>query len=383
MTVELRPLGVQCNIGCQYCYQNPQRIAGNVKRSYQMELMKSAIQMEGGPFTLFGGEPLLLPENDLEELWSWGFKQFGSNQLQTNGTLINDNHLRMFRQYRVSVGISVDGPGGLNDLRSAGTPTATREATRKTELAIERLCQEGVPPSLILTLHRENAVGERLTVLHEWLRYLERLGVISVRLHILEVDSVAVRDKHTLSARENIKAFLSFAALERELRTLRFDVFREIRGLLVGRDRRSSCVWSACDPYTTPAVRGVEGSGQRSNCGRTNKDGVDFSKSDTPGFERYLALYQTPQENGGCRACRFFLMCKGQCPGTAIDGDWRNRSEYCEVWKALFQYFEDQLQKEGITPISIHPIRTLLEREFVSAWVDGRQQYMETLLASK
>ncbi len=29
-------------------------------------------------------------------------------------------------------------------------------------------------------------------------------------------------------------------------------------------------------------------------------------------------------------------MCKGQCPGTAIDRDWRNRSEHCAVWKALF-----------------------------------------------
>ncbi len=28
MSVELRPLGVQCNIQCQYCYQNPQRDAG-------------------------------------------------------------------------------------------------------------------------------------------------------------------------------------------------------------------------------------------------------------------------------------------------------------------------------------------------------------------
>jgi hypothetical protein len=27
---ELRPLGVACNIQCQYCYQNPQRDAGNL-----------------------------------------------------------------------------------------------------------------------------------------------------------------------------------------------------------------------------------------------------------------------------------------------------------------------------------------------------------------
>ncbi len=84
--------------------------------------------------------------------------------------------------------------------------------------------------------------------------------------------------------------------------------------MLVGEDHGTSCIWNACDPYTTQAVRGVAGQGQRNNCGRTNKDGIDFGKADTPGYERYLALYQTPQEAGGCSGCSFFLMCKGQCP---------------------------------------------------------------------
>jgi sulfatase maturation enzyme AslB (radical SAM superfamily) len=62
MSVELRPLGVACNIQCQYCYQNPQRDAGNVPRSYDLDAMKAAVEREGGPITLFGGEALLVPE---------------------------------------------------------------------------------------------------------------------------------------------------------------------------------------------------------------------------------------------------------------------------------------------------------------------------------
>ena len=94
MTVELRPLGVHCNIACQYCYQNPQRDAGNLGRRYDIDTMKRAILEEGGPFTLFGGEPLMLPEDDLEDLWAWGLEQFGHNSVQTNGTLINEAHVR-------------------------------------------------------------------------------------------------------------------------------------------------------------------------------------------------------------------------------------------------------------------------------------------------
>ncbi len=162
MGVELRPLGVRCNIQCQYCYQNPQRDAGNLTPSYDLDLMKAAITAEGGPFALFGGEPLLVPERDLEELWSWGLEQFGQNTVQTNGTLINDEHVRMFRAYKVAVGISIDGPGELNDVRWQGTLEKTRAATAKTEQAIERLCQEGLKPSLIVTLHRANASAGRL-----------------------------------------------------------------------------------------------------------------------------------------------------------------------------------------------------------------------------
>jgi len=80
-------------------------------------------------------------------------------------------------------------------------------------------------------------------------------------------------------------------------------------------------------------VQGVEGDGRSSNCGRTNKDGVDFPKAEFAGYERYLALAKTPYAYGGCSGCRFFIFCKGQCPGTAIDGDWRNRTEHCSVWQ--------------------------------------------------
>jgi uncharacterized protein len=371
MGVELRPLGIACNLQCQYCYQNPQRDAGNIHRSYDVELMKEAVERQGGPFTMFGGEPLLLPATDLRELWAWGLERYGQNSIQTNGVLVTDEHVDMFKEYKVEVGISFDGPGELNDARWMGTLQRTREATRKTEDAIARLCQEGIPPSLILTLHRTNAIGHRLGRLQEWLLEIEAMGVRSARLHILEVDEEQVRAKYALTVEENVETFLAMLDFEDRLTTLRFDLFSEMRQLLLGEDERTSCVWNACDPYTTRAVRGVEGMGRASNCGRTNKDGIDFVKSDREGLERYLALYHTPQEHGGCSGCRFFLMCKGQCPGTSIDGDWRNRSEHCEVWKRLFSRLEQDLAAAGHHPLSTSSEREHLERRFVELWSAG------------
>lgn len=380
MSIELRPLGVNCNIACQYCYQNPQRDAGNLAKGYDIDAMKAAIEREGGTFALFGGEALLVDEADLEELWSWGIKKYDKNGLQTNGTLINDNHIRMFKQYKVQVGISCDGPGALSDVRWAGNLQRTREATARTEQAIVRLCKENIPTSLIVTLHRGNATEDKLPLMHAWMRELKELGITSVRLHILETESALIRSKYALSSAENVAALLSFAKLEPELNPLRFDVFQDMENLLLGRDQYATCVWMGCDPYTTAAVRGVEGNGQSSNCGRTNKDGIDFTKGDQAGYERYLALYSTPQEYGGCSGCRFFLFCKGQCPGTAIDGDWRNRTEDCETWMTLYQHVESRLVDQGSTPLSLDQNLRYLEQEMLNTWNQGHNSTLNATL---
>jgi uncharacterized protein len=374
MTVELRPLGVLCNLACEYCYQNPQRDAGNVARRYDIDVMKAAIEEEGGPFTLFGGEPLLLPLRDLENLWAWGLRRYGENSVQTNGTTLRDEHIELIRRYNVRVGISIDGPGHLNAVRSARSRSAeaTAKATARVEQAIERLLDAGIRPGLIVTLHRANTEAGALEQMNAWFRRLDGLGIKSVVLHVLESENAEIRASYGLSTAQSIAAFMNFHELQKTLPNLRFVVFDEIRNLLMGNDEQVPCVWTGCDPFTTRAVRGVEGTGKRTNCGRVNKDGIDFEKSDAPGYERYVSLYQVEQEDGGCSGCRFFLMCKGYCPGTSIGGDWRNRTEYCELWKHLFAHFEAELIEQGQKPLSTRADRALLERQMVTEWVSGR-----------
>ena len=371
MGVELRPRGVACNIACTYCYQNPLREAGNVRAVYDMDRMKAAVERAGGPFTLFGGEPLLMPLHDLDELFRWGREKYGTVAIQTNGTLIRDEHVEIFRRHDVIVGISIDGPGALNDARWDRTLARTRAATHTVERVIEHLTAAWRPPGLIVTLHRGNATAEHLPVMERWFERLDALGVRSVRLHVLEVDGDAALPL-VLSARENVEALCAFAALQHRLHGLRFDTFNEMQNLLLGDDAGAACVWRACDPYTTAAVRGVEGDGRSSNCGRTNKDGIDFPKAEAPGYERYVALAQTPYEFGGCKGCRFFIACKGQCPGTAIDGDWRNRTEHCAVWYDLFAALEESLIAGGQVPLTIQPIRERVEAHMLGEWAAGR-----------
>jgi len=379
MSVEVRPLGVECNLACQYCYQNPERDLGQKPRPYDIERMIATLAREGQPFALFGGEPLLLPLPDLEKLWAFGLERFGHNRLQTNGALIEPTHIEAFLRYRVRVGMSIDGPGELNDARWAGSLERTRAQTEASLAALRALCAAGVPTSLILTLHKLNASPERLPRLLDWVREVDGLGLRGARLHLLEVDDPAIRARHALSSAENLAALEAFAALERELH-LKLDLFGDLRAALLGEDEQAPCVFRGCDPYTTAAVHSVESRGELSNCGRTNKEGVGFGKADEPAFVRSLLLQQTPQEHGGCKGCRFFLSCKGHCPGTGLDGDWRNRSEHCEVYLALFEKLERMLLDEGRLPLSQHPQRAELERRIAAAWARQHNPSLQRLL---
>ncbi len=172
-----------------HCYQEGIRTAGNVPDGYDVEAMLRALDEIGEPFSLFGGEIMMVRRADLKRLLAFGLQRYGGTKLQTNATLIEEADLALFRDYAVRVGISIDGPGGLNDARWAGTFVATRRATARTEAVIETLCHEGTPPTIIITLHRLNTQGACLDILLEWLGFLDGLGVRRARAHFLEIDN--------------------------------------------------------------------------------------------------------------------------------------------------------------------------------------------------
>lgn len=165
MSVEVRPLGDRCNIQCAYCYQEAARAGELSGKRYSVARMIEALSQLGQSFTLFGGEALLVPIADLERLFAFGLERYGRNGIQTNGTLLRPDHIELFRRYQVDVGVSIDGPGALNDIRWAGSRCATQRATTRTEAVIEILCRTLKPPSVIVTLHRQNASEPRLPLL--------------------------------------------------------------------------------------------------------------------------------------------------------------------------------------------------------------------------
>jgi uncharacterized protein len=189
-----------------------------------------------------------------------------------------------------------------------------------------------------------------------------------------------MREKFGLSIDETVHALRRLREARKQLAAARLNLIEDLELLLLGRDAKAACIWQACDPYTTAAVKGLNGQGERHKCTRVNKDGVDYLPAERAGFERYLALYHTPQDAGGCQGCRFFLMCRGQCPGTAIAGDWRSKSEQCPTWFTVFADIEAELVAKGITPLSLRPERLEVEAELLRRWAAGQNRPVEFVM---
>lgn len=381
MTIELRPLGVACNLGCTYCYQEPQRKAnGNRGMKYDIDKMLQEVDKVGQPFSLFGGEILLVPKKDLEKLFKHGFEKFKHNGIQTNGTLIDDEHIEMFKKYNVHVGVSIDGPNDLNGLRKVrgkeDDDNATNDTTNKIIENLRKLTKANISTSVIITLHRLNGSKEQLPRLKKFIRWLGDIGIKHGNIHKLEVDkTMPDQEKHVLTQKENIEAFLDLAEFfERpENQDLKYEPFNNYYVALVREDfNYLTCFLNRCDPMNTQAVYGIEGDGALSNCGRTNKEGIDWYKADDFYFERYISLYYSPHEIHGCQGCRFFMLCGGGCPGEAIDGDFRNKTIHCATMKALLGYYEKVAVSKGIVPWTKRPDRKMKELIMIDNLKNGQ-----------
>lgn len=150
--------GSSCNLACKYCYYLEKN---NLYKEIQAdnrfvltdELLEKFIRMyiesQTTPqiqFCWHGGESLMRPISfykkvvELQKKYSQG--RIIDNALQTNGTLLNDEWCRFFKDNNWLVGVSIDGPQEFHDeyrKTKAGAPSF-----RKVMHGIELLRKHGV-----------------------------------------------------------------------------------------------------------------------------------------------------------------------------------------------------------------------------------------------
>ncbi len=126
--VMLKPVGSLCNLDCDYCYYLEKVNLYNPKKNQVLSeellerFVKEYIESQTMPdvmFTWHGGETLMRPLSfykkaiELQKKYANGRRI--DNSIQTNGTLLNDDWCKFFKENNFLVGISIDGPQEFHD----------------------------------------------------------------------------------------------------------------------------------------------------------------------------------------------------------------------------------------------------------------------------
>jgi len=165
----VKPAGAICNLDCAYCYylHKQELLGSDSKFRISDEILETHIRqyIEGqrGDEVVFswqGGEPTLMGIDFFEKVVALEKKyqrpnQRVENDLQTNGTLLNDDWCAFLRENNFLVGLSIDGPQELHDrfrVDKGGQPTF-----KKVFAAAQLLQKHGVPFNTLTVVNRINA----------------------------------------------------------------------------------------------------------------------------------------------------------------------------------------------------------------------------------
>ena len=165
----VKPIGAACNLNCTYCYYLHkegllhQPHAPRMSDETLEQHVRQYIEAQTGDEVVFswqGGEPTMLGVDFFRNVVALQarYKQPGQrieNDLQTNGTLLDEEWAAFLKQHKFLVGLSCDGPKAVHDryrVTKDGKPTHD-----KAMAAARLLKQYDVPFNALCVVNRENA----------------------------------------------------------------------------------------------------------------------------------------------------------------------------------------------------------------------------------
>ncbi|MFH1509552.1 MAG: radical SAM protein [Candidatus Nealsonbacteria bacterium] len=316
---------------CTYCYNTSPRRNFRDGKVTDIKVLEDTLRKEfpkkQGGIILHGGEPLYMEEKILKKLLKLSFELSGRSNIQTNGSLISDKKIKLFKKYKTHIGVSVDGYWPANKWRG--------KTKKNTDLVINnilKLKKAGVATAVLMTIHKNNVAPEKIKYIEKLILDFSKEGIPSKVNLIYHPDS-----KIEISPEQAKSAYLRLAnfVVDNNLSNIR--PFQSIVNALLG--KRSECTFQDCDPFCTHATH-VTAGGVPNLCGRF--DNEIFYQGDfpvCPSF-RWNLLSQTD-----CKGCRYGgKVCFGGCPAVARDWDWRNKDRFCEAYYVLFEFFEKKLK---------------------------------------
>ena len=335
----------RCNLACPHCYAHAtlKGAANELSTKEAKKVIDDLVRQKVLVLILSGGEPIL--RKDLYELATYAKEKGISCALSTNGTLINELHVKEILKSGISyVGISIDGIGETHDQFRG------KQGAYKASLRAIRLCRDaGIKVGLRLSL-----TGHTSRSLPQIFNLFEQENLVKLYLSHMNYSDKAV--KHIalspVKTRESMhfviqKAFeyLDNRSFSREIVTGNNDADGSLLFLSMQQQNKDN----AEKLYNLLTKAGGNSSGIRlaniDSLGNVHPD--PFCRNITFGNviqKPFSQIWSTPEHSlgvslrerkipfkGRCGSCRFINICGGNSRARAFAhyDDWWGSDPMC------------------------------------------------------
>lgn len=334
-----------CNLECSFClrpsFNHPTMSKEILSRIIGYVIDNSEKRAD---FIWHGGEPLLagldlfrkIPRIQKE---ANAKRIFINNNVQTNGTLINQEYAKFFKENEFQVGTSIQGTKEIHDtsrVDKRGKPTFER--------ILEKISLLYDKPSTIVVLTKD--LLEKESKVYETAKKHACGMRISECFPSKKIDKLIDPIKY---GRSLVKFYELWKSDPNpiELRP----ITEIIRSFVFGRSE--SCLYSqeAC----TNSVIGIKANGDFYTCirgaphdsfllGNVRKEPLKYhtKRAKKDKTSRLEALQKD------CGQCEYWNICNGGCPleSWSLHGDLEHKTNYCEGRKLLFEHIKKDLKIE-------------------------------------
>lgn len=199
-----------CNIDCTYCYlpnrTDKARMSLRTVDAATTQLAAQDLVANRVDVLWHAGEPLTLSHEFYEEAFGIIDTRLAASavrhKIQTNGLLITDRWIELFQKWRVSVGISLDGPPDIHDrYRRARSGAGTSDRVLE---GADKLKSSGLGLSVICVLTKDSIEQP-----HRLFDFFEDLGVEEIAFNIDEAEGPYLASSHDpATAHVKFRSFL-------------------------------------------------------------------------------------------------------------------------------------------------------------------------------
>lgn len=358
----IKPAGADCNLRCAYCFYlgraelYPETSCHRMTEATLTRLVRSylALPFSAHTFAFQGGEPLLMGEDFFRKLVTLQkrYARPGSqitNCVQTNGTLLTESLAQFFTQEHFLLGVSVDGPAELHNLRR---PNVNGDGSHAMVMRGLDLLKAAKTEFNLLTLVSQSNVHHPLEV-YRYLR--DELGCKFMQfIECVEFDADGALSSDAITPDEwaNFIITLFDEWYAKDKTTVSIRLFDSVMGKLLNGEAHSCAMGCDCRAYFV-----VEHNGDVYPCDFFVRPELKLGNLHTEDWDE---LWDAPlhtqfgrrktQWNTACTTCPYLKFCQGDCPknrsGHDFSADATRLSWLCSAWKRIYAHILPPLQQE-------------------------------------